>query len=259
MSPEYAIIGVEGYHDQAFVGRILKKILGLEEFKGKKKDLDLFWEKFIPSYPKGGNLYSRLDMPRIFYSSTHSVAIYAGGGSKFIRNINDTLKAHEPYRTEISAFGIVVDADENNISEKAGKIQDDMKENFPEFPDKPGIVSGTSLRLGVYFLPDNASEGTLDHLLLRLAEESYPVHKERAVEYISKFKPSETTHWHPFDREKATVAAIASVLKPGGTNTVSIKEDEWVSQKTLTVPELNRFVEFLRDLLELRTENTSSS
>ena len=47
----YAIIGVEGPHDQAFVGKVLK-LLGFkdfrEELKGIESDLDPFWRKFIP-------------------------------------------------------------------------------------------------------------------------------------------------------------------------------------------------------------------
>ncbi len=48
----YAIIGVEGRHDQAFVARVLKKLLGFRDFKGLQSQLDPFWRKFIPTYPK---------------------------------------------------------------------------------------------------------------------------------------------------------------------------------------------------------------
>ena len=52
---KYAIIGVEGPHDQAFTGKVLK-LLGLkdfgEELKGLESQLDPFWRKFIPVYPK---------------------------------------------------------------------------------------------------------------------------------------------------------------------------------------------------------------
>lgn len=65
MSRKYVLIGVEGYHDQAFVSRILCKLLGFCEFKGDNSKLDHFWRNFIPNYPKGGNLYKRLDMPQI--------------------------------------------------------------------------------------------------------------------------------------------------------------------------------------------------
>ena len=68
MSRKYVLIGVEGPHDQAFVSRILCKLLGFSKFDGKMSELDNFWRKFIPNYPKGGNLYDRLDMPQILYN-----------------------------------------------------------------------------------------------------------------------------------------------------------------------------------------------
>ncbi|MGK7902471.1 MAG: DUF3226 domain-containing protein [Hormoscilla sp.] len=58
--------------------------------------------------------------------------------------------------------------------------------------------------------------------------------------------------WKPFDREKALIATIVSVLKPGKTNTVSLADNNWVSESTnMQVPTLASFVDFLRELLEL--------
>ncbi len=54
---KYAIIGVEGPHDQAFVSKVLRKFLKFETFTGEKENLDKFWHKFIPTR-KGFNRYS---------------------------------------------------------------------------------------------------------------------------------------------------------------------------------------------------------
>ncbi len=48
---KYSILGVEGPHDQAFIGKLLD-FYGLEKFRGERKSLDPFWVKFIPTYPK---------------------------------------------------------------------------------------------------------------------------------------------------------------------------------------------------------------
>ena len=93
MNRQYVLIGVEGNHDQAFISKILCKLLGFSKFDGKISELDPFWRKFIPNYPKGGNLYVRLDMPAILYTETLSVALYAGEGSNLITNLNDKLSA----------------------------------------------------------------------------------------------------------------------------------------------------------------------
>jgi hypothetical protein len=112
----YAIIGVEGQHDQAFVGKVLK-LLGFKDFrvelKGLESALDPFWRKFIPVYPKKGDLYERLDMPSILFNDTISVAIYAGGGSNLVTNLDDILFANSEYQTNLAAFGIVADCDKS--------------------------------------------------------------------------------------------------------------------------------------------------
>lgn len=170
---KYAIIGVEGPHDQAFTGKVLK-LLGLkdfrEELKGLKSDLDPFWRKFIPVYPKKGNLYKRLDMPSILFNDTISVAIYAGEGSNLVTNLDDILSANPEYQTNLSAFGIVADCDKSNPSQIAGKYTNCFRNYFPDLPNQAGVVNSNSPRTGIYVLPDNVSQGVLDSLLCSCGE-----------------------------------------------------------------------------------------
>ncbi|MBP0042560.1 MAG: hypothetical protein J7545_11375, partial [Roseofilum sp. SBFL] len=106
MMRKYALIAVEGNHDQALIEKVLRKILGFKKFSGNEQDLDQFWQKFVPQYPpKQGKLYVRLDMPTILLKDTLSVAIYAGGGSNLSINLEDTplLSLSE----KLKLFGIV--------------------------------------------------------------------------------------------------------------------------------------------------------
>jgi hypothetical protein len=80
LSQKYCLLATEGPHDQAAISRLLQ-LAGFEKFNGIAKDLDPFWEGFIPKFPKNGKLYARMDMPSILTSQTHSVAIYCGEGS----------------------------------------------------------------------------------------------------------------------------------------------------------------------------------
>lgn len=87
MSRRCALIAVEGNHDQAFLQRILQKLLAFKKFDGDRKKLEeKLWKKFIPKYPQviskypKGQLYGRLDMPSILYNDSLSVAIYAAEG-----------------------------------------------------------------------------------------------------------------------------------------------------------------------------------
>jgi hypothetical protein len=254
---KYAIIGVEGPHDQAFTGKVLK-LLGFkdfrEELKGLKSDLDPFWRKFIPVYPKKGNLYKRLDMPSILFNDTISVAIYAGEGSNLVTNLDDILSTNPEYQTNLSAFGIVADCDKSNPDQIVGRYTNCFRNYFPDLPNQAGVVNSNSPRTGIYILPDNVSQGVLDSLLCSCGEIAYPAYMEKASSYLDEFSEEErkSLKWKNFDREKALVATVVSVLKPGKTNTTSIADNNWVSKQTQQqVPALANFIEFLSQLLAL--------
>jgi len=254
---KYAIIGVEGSHDQAFTGKVLK-LLGLkdfrEELKGLESQLDPFWRKFIPVYPKKGNLYKRLDMPSILFNDTISVAIYAGEGSNLVTNLDDILFANSEYQTNLAAFGIVADCDKSTPDRIVEPYAKKFRSYFPNFPQCPGVVDTNSTRTGIYVLPDNQRPGVLDTLLCECGEIAYPAYMERARSYLDKFLEEEKKilKLKNFDLDKALVATVASVLTPGLTNTVSIAQNDWVSEQTQQqVPALANFIEFLRQLLEL--------
>jgi hypothetical protein len=262
VSRKYVLIGVEGPHDQAFVSRILCKLLGFSKFDGKMSELDNFWRKFIPNYPKGGNLYDRLDMPQILYNDNFSIAIYAGGGSDLIKNLKAKLSDIDI--STFFAFAIVADADNNTPNEVAKKYHKDFKEYFPHFPTEvtqSGNVTEGSPELetkaGIYILPDNSQPGVLDTLICGCGDLVYPEYMQRAKEYIDRFSEEERKKklkWKPFDQQKAIIATVASVLQPGMTNTVTIKCDDWISIETAEIPAIKNFTEFLRNLLKLKTE-----
>lgn len=244
--PRYAILAVEGPHDQAFVARTLKE-LGFKEFGGKEENLDTFWKQFVPKYPVGGRLYTRLGMPTIVYTNALSVAIYAGTGSNLCSKFPVLLTNHPPYYEDICAFGVVADADRRSVDEVSAHYHRAFEDLFPDFPTTPGVVTEAKIRTGIFVLPDNEHQGVLDTLILRCGEATYPKHIAAAREFIGKFDAADTQHWRPFDREKALVASVVSILKPGKTNTVSIKDNDWISKDTL--PLLEDFTDFLKTLL----------
>jgi hypothetical protein len=271
----YAIIGVEGPHDQAFVGKVLK-LLGFKDFKEEwdknkltrldmSKELeskfDKFWDKFIPKYPKQGSLYKRLNMPSILFTESLSVAIYEGEGSNLETNLDDILSANSEYQTNLAAFGIVADCDKSTPAQVVVKYSNCFRKYFPNFPNQAGVVDDITIpRTGIYVLPDNVSQGVLETLLCSCGEIAYPAYMKRAKSYLDQFsdldefsqKERKSLKWKNFNREKALVATVVSVLKPGKTNTVSIADDNWVSEQTQQqVPALANFIEFLSQLLEV--------
>lgn len=262
MSRKYVLIGVEGPHDQAFVSRILCKLLGFSKFDGKMSELDNFWRKFIPNYPKGGKLYDRLDMPQILDNENFSIAIYVGNGDELIKNLKAKLSDIDI--STLFAFAIVADTDNNTPDKVVKEYHKGFKEYFPHFPTEvtqSGNVTEGSPELetkaGIYILPDNSQPGVLDTLICDCGDLVYPEYMQRAREYIDKFSEEERKkklEWKPFDQRKAIIATVASVLRPGMTNTVTIMRDDWISIETEEIPAIKNFTEFLRNLLNLKTE-----
>jgi hypothetical protein len=260
VSRKYVLIGVEGNHDQAFISKILCELLGFSKFNGDESKLDIFWRKFIPTYPQGGNLYKRLDMPEILYNDSFSIAIYVGEGSNLIRNLSDKLSDMD--YSELFAFGIIADADKNTPKKVVEDYHNGFKEYFPNFPttvSQSGAVIAGSPRLGIYILPNNSQPGVLDTLICDCGDLVYPEYMQRAREYIDKFseedRKKKRLRWKPFDQDKAIVATVVSVLKPGKTNQTSISDNDWISSETeAQIPAIQNLTKFFRNLLNLKTE-----
>lgn len=249
VSLKYCILGVEGPHDQAFIGKLLKQ-QRLTQFDGERDSLDPFWEKFIPTYRK--LLYVRLDMPAIFSSPTHSVAIYQGEGSNLCKNLKGKIREHDPYMKDIHAFGLVLDADTLTPQQKATEYATELRELYPSLVDEPGKIIVGQPRTGIYVLPDNKKQGTLESILVDCATIIYPDHKVGAIQFLDGLDHAHKSHWRHFDHEKAMVATIVSVLKPGAANTPSIAQDHWICEETVKgVDEVALLGEFLKNLLEL--------
>ena len=180
VSLKYCILGVEGPHDQAFIGKLLEQ-QRLTRFNGERASLDPFWEKFIPTYRK---LYDRLVMPSIFSSPSHSVAIYQGEGSNLCKNLKGRIREHDPYVKDIHAFGLVLDADTLTPQQKATEYATELRELYPSLVGEPGKIIVGKPRTGIYVLPDNKGQGTLDSILVDSATIIYPDHKVGAIQFL---------------------------------------------------------------------------
>lgn len=260
MNRRCVLIVVEGNHDQAFVARVLRKFLGFAPWDQETESLESLWQALVPSYNprKTKKYYTRLNMPTILHTDDLSIAIYVGEGSNLLQklivednsilqNISDALSNVD--REAFSGFGIILDADKKTPDEIAKTYCDKLKAYFPNFPDQAGTVVKGSPNLGIYILPNNSDQGVLDTLLCECGEIAYPIYMKRAKDYINQFSEIK---WKKFDKDKATIATVASVLKPGKTNTTSIADDKWISDDTAQqIPAIQSLVNFLRGLIEL--------
>ena len=95
--------------------------------------------------------------------------------------------------------------------------------------------------------------GVLDTILIDCAAIVYSDYKKGAEKFIAELDEQHTKHLQKMHlKEKAIIACIASVLKPGATNTASIAQNNWISSETLTkVVDVISLHAFLKNLLKL--------
>ena len=247
---KYSILATEGPHDQAFLAKLLRT-LGLERIRDDRNSLDAFWAGFLPTYPPQ-QLYTRMNIPSIMISQTHSVAVYWGEGSNLIPRLVSLTTNFKRYKEDIDAFGLIVDADNRQPGLIANESAEKLRAIFPMISAVPGTITTGTPRTGIYVLPDNSRQGTLDSCLLECASVVYPDHRDGAEKFLDSLNSQHTSHLRTFTREKAVVACIVGVLKPGRTNTASIADNNWISEQTVTnVAEVSSLRNFIKSLLEI--------
>ncbi len=261
---KYNLIFVEGAHDLAFVTKVLKSFLQFKEVK-EKIELKIFPQKHIfweELFPKNIRLFHEIiRFPSILHDQedSRSVAIkLVGGKCGFIEEIKDTFKNYEKYKTEISSLGIILDADDKDQSKVSSDIITFLQEAFHnQAPNISGEVYIGNPNIGIYVFPNNKSSGTLEDLLIECITDEHPYNslKTKSVEFIDAIM--QDTDYKKniksiknFEVNKAKVAAMVSVLKPGKTNQTSISDDKWITEKSLQAnSDLKSFYIFLRELL----------
>lgn len=255
--PRYAILAVEGQHDQAFVVKLLRR-MGLNLYDGVAATLDRFWRPFVPTYPtKEGKLYARMDMPSIVFNHDIEVAVYCAEGSNLHSTFPATFVATPRFKTEVAAFGIIADSDDAAPAKVASDYADVFRQHFPNIPSAPGAVDTSAIRTGIFVLPDNANQGSLESLLLECADVVYPDLKAKARAYLDGIDRTLLNAGDlkdirkPFGENKAWAGCVSTVLKPGKTIQTSIQDNRWIEPRTQALPSVQRLADFLKELLNI--------
>jgi hypothetical protein len=258
MSPFYAYIVVEGPHDLEVVARLLKP-LGIKRIT-LLKHLDPYWDALVPrKFPHGDDLLKRVPVPVFFKGAERSLAIHAAGGdTRIASSVEETLiTLAAPPR----AIGAILDADvAATPAERHASLQQKLSASTSvRLPDTPGKVAPGPPRCGAFVLPDNTTRGTLEDLLLECASTSYPSLLGAARALVGGIDPDDESFvpadmvdfTKPAGRNKATLACIAGVLRPGKAVQVSIQDNRWLDGAALELPRIAALRAFVYDLLEL--------
>ncbi len=120
----------------------------------------------------------------------------------------------------------------------------------------PGEVTDSVPSLGIYIFPDNRTR-SLEDLLLDAGQVDYPALQAAAIEYVNRHpglgldqRDLEEIQ-KPAGRNKAYLASMTGILKPGKAVQTSIQDNRWLEGKALELPRIRAVLVFLRRLLQL--------
>jgi len=252
----FGYLVVEGPHDVEFAYRLLSPF-GLERIR-HLSTLDPLFVPLVPTdYPPDDDLQKRMPVPLFLQSANHAIALHSAiGDSRLIETVeeNDARLG----RSAISGIGILLDSDRQEPATRYAKIRDDMARIGFALAATPGQVAAGATRVGAFVLPDNRTKGTLEDLLLESAEAIYPGLLSSAREHIDRasrdagLTPKDLADFNlPAGRNKATIGAMASVLKPGKAVQTSLQDNRWLRDQALAIPRIAAVQTFLAELFEL--------
>jgi Protein of unknown function (DUF3226) len=258
VSVRYAYLVVEGPQDVEVVARLLKPH-GFSRIR-KFDELDAYWHQLVPrTFPHKGELNRPVPVPVFFTSAAVSVAVQsAGSDSQIVPRVEETLSVRFP--APLDALGAILDADSKKAPQERFKaVQNSLAKLGLTFPEQPGQVSTTSPRCGIFVLPDNQTAGTLEDLLLECANVHYAGLVQEARTFVARIRPDDPAFTRedmeelrkPAGLQKATVASVVSVLKPGRNLQVSLQDNRWLEGAALNLARIARVQQFLQELLSL--------
>jgi len=255
---KYGYLVVEGPHDAEFVYRLLNPH-GMRRIR-LQADLDPFLRPLIPrTYPPDGDLQKRMPTPLFLQSSSHAVAVHtAVGDTRLVETVQENSVLID-FNT-VTGIGILFDSDtDKSPSDRYAAVRDRLRSNQFAFPDDAGVVSVGTPRLGAFVLPDNQAQGTLEDILLECAGHVYPGLLATASGHVGAAHRDQSLSTEdleelakPAGTNKAVVASVASILRPGKAIQVSIQDNRWLREtSTLQLPRVRAVQDFLVNLLEL--------
>lgn len=262
-----AFIAVEGPHDVELVGALLASLDGTTQRVRFKSEVDESWHGLIPTtFPVQDDIARRVPVPVFFCTATHTVAVMVAEGDKrLIEVIEESIAALD---VPLDMLGVVMDADRSEAQARWTGMLPAASKLGLALPLRAGEVGPGPPRFGAFVLPDNASPGTLEVLLLDAAEVVYPTLLEPARAFVDGVKApiaalsrdERRAFQKPSGREKATVACLGAVLKPGKAIQASIQDNRWFKDPAaLALPRIAGVRAFLAALLDLPIPADSAS
>jgi hypothetical protein len=208
-------------------------------------------------FPYEGDLLKRVPVPTFLQNDDLAIAIHsAGGDSKIAACLEGTFDVIDS--KEFSAVGVILDSDSTILPEARHKKLLQLVESLTvKFSSVPGELFEGPPRTGIYVLPDNHAQGTLEDLLLECGAVTYPEQLSAAEAFVDGVFSTCTGKDFsdlrlPAGRNKAVVGVVAGLLRPGKAVQVSIQDNGWLKGEALQIARVEKVCNFLDELFDLK-------
>jgi hypothetical protein len=272
----FIYIVTEGVHDVAFLGRLLAQVYRASRIK-KLEDLDDDLRSWLNTFTWPNKVGKHHDIERlavpapVFYRLTTNMVVAirnAQGLPEIGRTLEVDFEVFSRARNGPEAVGIVLDSDDEEPEKCFAKMKRLIEAVNLPLPAALGEVSTSSPRVGVFALPAPGEAGTLEDVLLELADAAYPELAAAARRYVAPWRQQAdaelaTPDWKeirkPAGSKKATIGAMTALLKPGKSTQVSLEDNRWISEHTTALVCLRPILAFLSALLAIPTSAAEQS
>lgn len=258
MSVQHCLIAAEGPHDIEFVSKLLKE-LGFSRVT-KLENLPADWQRsMVPrTFPATGrNLNAPHPVP-LFLSDGAGCSI-ALRNAVGVERVAETLILDWRVMPQVpDAIAAILDADQDDTPlQRHATFAAAVGSLGIHLPTNPGEIHAGPPRSGVFVMPDNSSQGTLEDLLLECAAESYPTLLNGGRTLLaagvaaSELRPDDRREMQKrAGPSKVVAGAISTVLRPGRAIQTSIQDNRWLDATTIRLPRIRAVLRFLADLLD---------
>lgn len=252
---------VEGAHDVAAIGKLLKR-KGIKELRDQNIISEVWINNLIPEkFPFKEDKLDRITpIPSFYQSNNISVAIHVAGGDSKIANTLDLTLTNLKIKDlkQIDGIALFCDADSKIAKDKRKGLIDlvNSKDDiFFNSTEKLVQIKKLNIKMDTYIFPDNKHQGTLEDLLLNCAEIEYDDLLLLSNDYIEEIGSTYKVKWSRADDKKVLIGWITNVLKPGKSNQVSINDNNWISERTIsTLDSLKNLAEFIFTFINAGSE-----
>ena len=262
---EFVYIVAEGVQDVAFLGRLLvlfhqaQRVRRLEDLREPHRTWmgSFTW----PIRGRNGTEIDRLAVPApTFYAlpSGGTVVLRCAEGLDKIRNVLVLdREAFDRTGTHPDTIGVVLDSDDKDAAERMAALAKVLTDEGLPAPDQLAVVREGKPRIGAFVLPEPGVPGTLEDLLLQIADRSYPTLAASARGFADHWRQQAAgltgADWKaikkPAGARKAAVAAVTAILRPGYAAQMAIEQSEWIRPDSNALPALARCLGFFDALL----------